>query len=72
MNSMLRLNRQEQEELDKIALQLNKIRLDKKQKPLLDSKVLHELIGLAMDTAKIDDRGNLYLETESGNLYYRK
>lgn len=64
MAAMLRLNGEEQERLDRLAETVNLRRLSAKQKPLADSKLLHELIDMALDSAQLTEHGELYLDWE--------
>lgn len=61
--AMLRLKPHEQARLDELALKMNRKRLDRKQKPLMDTTILHELLDIALDGVET---------TAEGNLYYRK
>ena len=60
--AQVRMKPHEQEQLDKIAKKINRIRLDTDKKVMRDSTILHELLDLALDAAHIDRDGNLYLK----------
>lgn len=63
MTTYLRLTKEEQQKIDDLAHEINSKRLEAREKPIMDSKVLHQLVGYAIEKVEVD---------ETGNLYYRK
>ena len=61
--AMLRMKPEEQKRIDKLAKKMNLRRLEKNQKVLMDTTIIHELLDMALESADVD---------EFGNLYYRK
>lgn len=60
MNTTLRMSNEEQERIDELSFKLNSLRVKNRKKPLMESKIAHELLEMALDTVDVNDDGNLY------------
>lgn len=70
MSVIMRVKQIEQSRLDTLSFKINGVRLKRRLKPMPDTKIMHELISLAMDDVGVTDEGLLYLK--GGNKDYRK
>lgn len=66
MTTYLRLTKTEQQKIDDLAHEINKRRIEAREKPVADSKVLHQLVGYAIEKVEVDATGNLYYRKLAG------
>lgn len=59
MVQSVRINDQEQEQLRKKAVELNKMLIQKGQQPLRDSELIHILIDQGLDLLEVGINGNV-------------
>lgn len=71
MAYMLRLNETEQKLVDELAWKINKIRIEKKEKPIRDSSIVHEVLADALEEVDVDAAGNLYYRKLLNLIYLR-
>jgi hypothetical protein len=63
MSNYLRLTKDEQKKIDDLAHEVNTKRIQAREKPIMDSKLLHELVQFSLEKVGVK---------EDGSLYYRK
>lgn len=64
MPTNIRLSKQEQEDLRKKAIEINKLLISKGKEPLKDSEIVHIILEKSITYVKVNKEGELYIEPE--------
>lgn len=59
---MLRLTKDEQEQLRQKSIEINKILVKNNKQPLRDSELMHKIIKMALKSTRWTKDGEVYLE----------
>jgi hypothetical protein len=58
----LRISKGEMTQLDKLCMKVNTCRVKHKKRTVMESKLLHELLGMALEEIRVTPEGELYLD----------
>lgn len=61
MVTMFRLNAEESEKLRRLAIEVNKKRIERGREPVKDSELLHEILEEVFKVIVISTRGNILI-----------
>lgn len=59
---MLRLTKEEKEQLRQKCIEINKILVKNNKEPMRDSELAHKILKMSLNSIRWDKEGNLYLE----------
>lgn len=62
MPTNIRLTKDEQEQLRKKSIEINKLLIQAGREPLKDSEIAHKILEKSISCVKVDKKGEIYLE----------
>lgn len=60
MVDIVRIKKDEERKIREKCIYFNKLLIDKNMMPLKESELVHKLLDVALDNAKLDENGNIY------------